>query len=171
MISWSLNFRSPINRYRGIIIRISCPKSLTAFGRALETSASPPVFANGSASLVTKRILRGLDISPNCHNFTYNLQFTQILPQLQNNSWIIRKHVKFFNYSLRIKCHKIRHSDLGSLTIFNPFVILVIIHKLLLYSWRVYRRLDKGLFLKCCRRIFRNYVYRGNLFQVRLIRS
>src|SRR5262245_32596036 len=43
-------------RYFGSTIVTRCPSRASARGSAPHTSASPPVFANGRASLVTKRI-------------------------------------------------------------------------------------------------------------------
>ena len=45
-------------RYRGITTVTSCPSAPSALGSAATTSASPPVLANGTASLATIRMRR-----------------------------------------------------------------------------------------------------------------
>jgi hypothetical protein len=58
---------------------------LIAFGSALDTSARPPVFANGSTSLETKRIFNGLDMS-SVKKWEKQSKFINFLTELQPES-------------------------------------------------------------------------------------
>jgi hypothetical protein len=80
--------------YRGIMMRISCPESFITWGSVPETSANPPVFANGSTSLDTKRILRGFDIlfSPGDKTVINTYQFTKIPGDKQFKNRTMRSH-------------------------------------------------------------------------------